>query len=98
MRNAKPSEETIKHKDEILMLMAVLLDDFRFLEVQNEKGGVNNMCEVLDRIEEKGVAKGMEKGMAKAYNDLNLSVKQIAEKVGISEEEVQSILASQEAE
>lgn len=60
------------------------------------------MCEVLDRIEEKGVEKGMAKGMAKgmviAYNDLNLSVKQIAEKVGISEEEVQSILASQEAE
>ncbi len=102
MRDAKPSEETIKHKDEILKLMAVLLDDSRFLEVQNEKGGVNNMCKVLDRIEEKGVAKGMEKGMAKgmviAYNDLNLSVKQIAEKVGISEEEVQSILALQEAE
>lgn len=102
MRNAKPSEEIIKHKDEILKLIAVLLDDSRFLEVQNEKGGVNNMCEVLDRIEEKGVEKGMAKGMAKgmviAYNDLNLSVKQIAEKVGISEEEVQSILASQEAE
>lgn len=98
MRDAKPSEETIKHKDEILKFMAVLLDDSRFLEVQNEKGGVNNMCEVLDRIEEKGVAKGMAKGMVIAYNDLNLSVKQIAEKVGISEEEVQSILASQEAE
>ena len=51
MRDAKPSEETIKHKDEILKLMAVLLDDSRFLEVQNEKGGVNNMCKVLDRIE-----------------------------------------------
>ena len=42
--------------------------------------------------------KGMAKGMVIAYNDLNLSVKQIAEKVGISEEEVQSILALQEAE
>lgn len=57
MRDAKPSEATIKHKDEILKFMAVLLDNSRFLEVQNEKGIVNNMCEVLDRIEEKGVGK-----------------------------------------
>jgi len=57
LRDAKLSEATIKHKDEILKFMAVLLDDFRFLEVQNEKRGVNNMCEVLDRIEEKGVEK-----------------------------------------
>jgi len=36
--------------------------------------------------------------MVITYNDLNFSVEQIAEKVGISEEEVQSILVSQEAE
>lgn len=67
MRNAKPSEATIKHKDKILKLMAVLLDDSRFLEAQNEKGGVNNMCEVLDRIEEKGVEKAWQRNWRKVW-------------------------------
>ena len=80
--------------------MGVLLNDSRFLEVQNnEKGGLSNMCEVLDRVEAKGKAEGLAEGLAKgkiiAYYDVGYSVKQIAEKVGISEEKVQEILALQ---
>ena len=90
--------------------MGVLLNDSRFLEVQNnEKGGLSNMCEVLDRVEAKGKAEGLAEGKAEglaeglakgkaegkiiAYYDVGYSVKQIAEKVGISEEKVQEILA-----
>ncbi len=69
--------------------MGVLLNDSRFLEMQNEKGGLSNMCEVLDRVE----AKGLEKGKVIAYYDAGYSVEQIAEKVGISKEKVQEILA-----
>lgn len=111
-RNYKPSKETIRHTDEILKLMGVLLNDSRFLEVQNnEKGGLSNMCEVLDRVEAKGKAEGLAEGKAEglaeglakgkaegkiiAYYDVGYSVKQIAEKVGISEEKVQEILALQ---
>ena len=80
--------------------MGVLLNDSRFLEVQNnEKGGLSNMCEVLDRVEAKGKAEGLAEGLAKgkiiAYYDVGYSVEQIAEKVGISEEKVQEILALQ---
>lgn len=57
------------------------------------------MCEVLDRVEAKGKAEGLAKGLAEgkiiAYYDVGYSVKQIAEKVGISEEKVQEILALQ---
>ena len=80
--------------------MGVLLNDSRFLEVQNnEKGGLSNMCEVLDRVEAKGKAEGLAEGLAEgkiiAYYDVGYSVEQIAEKVGISEEKVQEILALQ---
>ncbi len=57
------------------------------------------MCEVLDRVEAKGKAEGLAEGLAKgkiiAYYDVGYSVEQIAEKVGISEEKVQEILALQ---
>ena len=95
-RDYKPSKETIRHTDEILKLMGVLLNDSRFLEVQNnEKGGLSNMCEVLDRVEAKGKAEGKAEGKIIAYYDVGYSVEQIAEKVGISEEKVQEILALQ---
>ena len=60
------------------------------------------MCEVLDRVEAKGKAEGLAKGKAEgkiiAYYDVGYSVEQIAEKVGISEEKVQEILALQQEE
>lgn len=62
----KPKEETIKHVDEVLKLMSVLTKDNRFLEAQNTESGkkVTNMCEALDIIENKGIAKGIAKGKA----------------------------------
>ncbi len=98
-RDYKPSKETIRHTDEILKLMGVLLNDSRFLEMQNDEKGGLSMCEVLDRAEAKGkaegLAEGLEKGKVIAYYDAGYSVEQIAEKVGISEEKVQEILALQ---
>ena len=56
------------------------------------------MCEVLDRVEAKGKAEGLAEGKIIAYYDVGYSVEQIAEKVGISEEKVQEILALQQEE
>ena len=54
----KPSRETIRHVDETLKLMAVLTQDDRFLEAQNELGGsVKNMCEAMDKAEARGEVK-----------------------------------------
>lgn len=62
-RDYIPSKETIKHVDAVLKLMAVLTGDGRFEEVQNEDGGVTNMCEVLDRAEARGIEQGIEQGI-----------------------------------
>ena len=59
-KNYVPSPESILHKDATLKLLSVLTGDHRFEDVAKElptNGGVS-MCEVLDRIEEKGEVKG----------------------------------------
>ncbi len=90
-----PSKETFQHMDEVLKLFSVLTNDSRFEDVQRSllpEGGANNMCEVLDRAETRGKIKGM----VIAFHKAQFSIEQIASEVGISVEEVQNILASQE--
>ena len=54
------------HTDEILKLMSLLTDDDRYeLTLNSEGGKPNNMCEMLDRVEARGVEKGRAEGMAK---------------------------------
>ena len=62
----RPSEEVMRHVDEVLKLMTVLTGDNRFEEVLNEsgKGDVKKMCEVLDRVEARGEARGKAIGKA----------------------------------
>ena len=51
------------HTDEVLKLMSLLTDDDRYeLTLNSEGGKPKNMCEMLDRVEAKGMAKGMTKG------------------------------------
>ena len=58
--------DAFRHTDAILKLMSVMTQDARFVEtLQGEGGKPRNMCEVLDRVEEKGIEKGIEKGMEK---------------------------------
>lgn len=53
-----------KHVDEVLKLMSVLTRDERYVELLNQEGGKpENMCEVLDRAEERGLIKGREEGL-----------------------------------
>lgn len=75
--------------DEVLKLMSVLTQDERFEQAQaNEnKGGLKNMCEVLDRAE----ARGELKGAVRAYLDVKVPIEEIAKKLNISVEEVQKI-------
>ena len=62
------SHETLKHVQETLSLMSVMTGDHRFEEVLSDKSGaegavIKTMCDVLDRIEEKGIEKGIEQGI-----------------------------------
>lgn len=67
------SKEEARHMWEVLQLLIVLTGDSRFLETMDaagEGGEVRNMCEVLERIEEKGMIKGREQGI-ESVNMLN---------------------------
>ena len=90
-----PSREELKHMDEVLKLMSVVAEDERFEDVQKDlhkEGGAKNMCDVLDRIENKGRIEGKIEGKIEAYYDDGKSVEEIAYKVGISAHEVEAIM------
>lgn len=62
--NYTPSPNVLRHVDETLKLMTVLTGDIRFEEAVSElpsKGGVS-MCEILDRVENRGIEKGLSQG------------------------------------
>lgn len=64
-----PSPQEIKHVDEFLKLLQALTGDDRYYEVldtlqkEEKKEGVN-MCEVLDRVENRGITIGEQRGIA----------------------------------
>ncbi|WP_304975868.1 Rpn family recombination-promoting nuclease/putative transposase [uncultured Acetatifactor sp.] len=59
-KNYVASEVTIKHVHELLQLMAVMTQDSRFEDVYSPdmERREMTMCEVLDRVENKGIQKG----------------------------------------
>ena len=59
-----PSPEKLDHVQATLQLLSVMTKDHRFEEAYNgsvEEGGVQNMCDVLDRVEMRGEKRGEEK-------------------------------------
>ena len=58
-----PGKETIEHMDAVLKLLSVLTNDQRFEEAQEEPGKEQSMCEVLDKVENRGIEKGIRRGM-----------------------------------
>ena len=63
----EPSLQDLAHVQETLQLLSVMTNDHRFEEVYNEasdaqKGEMRNMCEILDKIENRGIAKGNAEG------------------------------------
>jgi len=58
-------ETTIEHVEELLTLMSAMTGDNRFEETINDFKGKEkiNMCEVLDRVEARGIEKGIEQGV-----------------------------------
>ena len=54
---------TIKHVDEILKFLSVMTGDSRYEEILSDKEGVSNMCDVAQRLEDRGIEKGLQKGI-----------------------------------
>ena len=90
------SDTVIEHVDELLMLMSAMTKDYRFEETINEVKGKEHvtMCEVLDRVEARGIAKGREEGIKEGtvqvlislVKDGILSIADAAKRADMSEE------------
>ena len=99
-KNYVAGDTVIEHVDELLMLMSAMTNDYRFEETINEVKGKERvtMCEVLDRVEARGIAKGREEGIKEGIkegtvnvlislvNDGILSVSDAAKRANMSEE------------
>ena len=60
-----PNPQDLKHVQETLQLLSVMTGDHRFEEAYNDKNakrGIHNMCDVLDRIENRGRQDGWQAG------------------------------------
>ena len=93
------TSDTIKHVDEFFKLMKVLTNDNKFETVYNESiinnnGGVN-MCDFLDTVEAKGMAKGIAEGKAEVIQGLiktgKMTVEQIADMLKLPVEKVKEL-------
>ena len=62
-KNYIPDDPTeIRHVDEVLKLLQVMTGDERYQMIFNRKKGVHSMCDVAERLEQMGIAKGIEIG------------------------------------
>ena len=62
-----PSSQELTHIQETLQLLSIMTDDHRFEDAYNtstdeKKGGPHTMCDVLDKVENRGIAKGKVEG------------------------------------
>ena len=99
-------ETTIEHVEELLTLMSAMTGDNRFEETINElKGKENvNMCEVLDRVEARGIEKGRIEGrqegiiniLISLVNDGILSVYEAASRADMSVEDFKKYINKNE--
>lgn len=66
--------QRFQHADELLKLMTALTNDHRFADALTGEGEKpNNMCEVLDRVEARGEARGRIIGTVQTYNRMGVS-------------------------
>lgn len=60
-----PSPQVLTHVQETLQLLSIVSGDYRFEEafLDQEEGGPHTMCEVLDKIENRGIQRGIQQGI-----------------------------------
>ena len=106
----EPSPRELKHIQETLQMLSVMTGDRRFEEAYNDKnakGGLHNMCDVLDRIEGKGFQRGIQNGVKQGRNERdmeyilkmynkNYPVEEIADLAGKTISEIYEVLKEKE--
>ena len=88
---------TIKHVDEILKFLSVMTGDNRYEEILSDEEGVSNMCDVAQRLEDRGIEKGLQKGREEGnqmiyslVEDESISMEKGAQKLGVSVEKLRA--------
>lgn len=66
------------HGNEVLKLFSAIAHDHRFEDLIDPKGGTpSNMCEVLDRVEQKGIAIGEQRGALSKARETALNLRRM---------------------
>lgn len=95
----KPTDMELKHVDEVLKLLAVFGEADKFAELVSSGASkeVKTMCQAIDRIEQNGIEKGIEKGiisLVEAMQELGQSneaiLHMIMEKFSLTEEKAKT--------
>ena len=95
-RDYIPDDPTeIRHVDEVLKLLKVMTGDRRYEEIFRKKKGVRSMCDVAERLEKMGIAKGIEIGRSEGKMEGEIKGKMLVYKnlcrEGFGEKEARSL-------
>lgn len=91
-RDYIPDDPTeIRHVDEVLKLLKVMTGDRRYEEIFRKKKGVRSMCDVAERLEKMGIAKGIEIGKSEGIIEGKMQVYKNLLERGFSEKEAKEI-------
>ena len=100
LKDYRPTDHVkFRHVDDLLKTMASITRDDRFLDVlYDEEGGKpEDMCEVLDRVEAKGEAKGVDKarleGIKNLMKNVGWTIQQAMDALGIPKSEQSKYIA-----
>jgi predicted transposase YdaD len=94
-----PADKTeLKHVDEVLKLLSVMTKDQRYERMLSKGDGreVHTMCDVAERLEQRGKEIGREEGIKEGKLEVLLELvregvieaKDAAEKLGVEEKEI----------
>ena len=95
----KPSEKQIQHVEETLFLLSAISDDRRFEDICfiPDKEVPHNMCEILDRVEQKGFQAGYKQGIEQGKEQwIGIGTErgiEIGTERGIEQERIHSLLS-----
>lgn len=87
----------IQHVDEVLKLLSVMTNDDRYESILSDEKGVRNMCEVAERLENRGRAEGRAEERAEAIEQLltkGKSPEEIHELMNYPMEEIKQVVES----
>ena len=95
-KDYRPTDHVkFRHVDELLKMMASITRDDRFLGVlYDEEGGKpEDMCEVLDRVEAKGVDKARLESIKNLMKNVGWTIQQAMDALGIPKSEQSKYIA-----